>query len=153
MTRFNGCFFGLSNFFASCEQQENPACAASPFRNACRRMGTERHLVAARERALEVKRALRGQVGECLTYSIDILPQRLSRQGRLRPAKSGQAGGHHQGRLPGILLGPSAANLRHPRTEQRPRRDGILTVAELWNTTPVQPRRLWDGINGELCCQ
>src|SRR5277367_3695045 len=41
---------------------------------ACRLMGTERQIPAARELALKIKRALRDQVGECLTCSIGIAP-------------------------------------------------------------------------------
>jgi DNA polymerase IV len=41
---------------------------------ACRLMGTERQVAVSRELALKVKRALRGQVGECLTCSIGIAP-------------------------------------------------------------------------------
>ena len=41
---------------------------------ACRLMGTERQVPVARELALKVKRALREQVGECLTCSIGIAP-------------------------------------------------------------------------------
>jgi len=41
---------------------------------ACRLMGTERQVPAARTLALKVKRALRDQVGECLTCSIGLAP-------------------------------------------------------------------------------
>src|SRR5262252_9910016 len=41
---------------------------------ACRLMGTERQVPIARALALKVKRALREQVGECLTCSIGIAP-------------------------------------------------------------------------------
>jgi DNA polymerase-4 len=41
---------------------------------ACRLMGTERQVPAARELALKVKRALREQVGGCLTCSIGLAP-------------------------------------------------------------------------------
>jgi hypothetical protein len=41
---------------------------------ACRLMGTERQVPVARELALKVKRALREQVGECLTCSVGIAP-------------------------------------------------------------------------------
>jgi hypothetical protein len=41
---------------------------------ACRLMGTERQVPVARELAVKVKRALREQVGECLTCSIGIAP-------------------------------------------------------------------------------
>jgi DNA polymerase-4 len=36
------------------------------------------------------------------------------------------------------------------RMEQRLHRAGILTVAELWNATPLRLRRVWGGINGVL---
>jgi len=41
---------------------------------ACKLMGTERQVPVARELALKVKKALREQVGECLTCSIGIAP-------------------------------------------------------------------------------
>ena len=41
---------------------------------ACTLMGSERQVPAARELAMKVKRALREQVGECLTCSIGIAP-------------------------------------------------------------------------------
>jgi hypothetical protein len=40
----------------------------------CRLMGTERQVPAARVLAQKVKRALREQVGECLTCSIGLAP-------------------------------------------------------------------------------
>jgi DNA polymerase-4 len=41
---------------------------------ACKLMGTERQVPVGRELALKIKRALREQVGECLTCSIGIAP-------------------------------------------------------------------------------
>ena len=41
---------------------------------ACKLVGTERQVPVARELAVKVKRALREQVGECLTCSIGIAP-------------------------------------------------------------------------------
>jgi len=52
---------------------------------ACKLMGTERQVPVARELALKIKRALREQVGECLTCSILIRPP--SRETELRGAK------------------------------------------------------------------
>ena len=49
---------------------------------ACKLMGTERQVPVARELAMKVKRALREQVGECLTCSIGIAPN-------VFPARSG----------------------------------------------------------------
>jgi DNA polymerase-4 len=41
---------------------------------ACKLMGTERQVPVARQLAVKVKRALREQVGECLTCSIGLAP-------------------------------------------------------------------------------
>src|SRR5215467_14643091 len=59
---------------------------------ACKLMGTERQVPVARELAVKIKRALREQVGECLTCSIGNRAERVSRQGRVRPAETGWAG-------------------------------------------------------------
>ena len=63
---------------------------------ACKLMGTERQVPVARELALKAKRALREQVGECLTCSIGSA-ECVSRQGRRGLAEAGRAGRYHQG--------------------------------------------------------
>jgi DNA polymerase-4 len=54
--------------------------------------------------------------------------------------------------MPGILLHLELQDIYGigERMEQRLHRAGILTVAELWNATPLHLRRVWGGINGVL---
>ncbi|SRR5260370_42371924 len=49
---------------------------------ACRLMGTERQVTAARDLAFKLKRALRDQVGDCLTCSIGIAQMCFSARSR-----------------------------------------------------------------------
>jgi nucleotidyltransferase/DNA polymerase involved in DNA repair len=55
--------------------------------------------------------------------------------------------------LPEILLGLALQEIYGigARMEQRLHRAGIFTVAQLWNATPFQLRRVLGGINGRLC--
>jgi hypothetical protein len=65
---------------------------------ACKLMGTERQVPAARELAVKVKRALR-ESGRRVPDLFDRpCAERVSRQGRVRPAETGRAGRYHQGR-------------------------------------------------------
>src|ERR1700730_4737823 len=119
---------------------------------ACRLMGTERQVPVARELATKVKRALREQVGECLTCSIGIAPNVFL----------GKVGSDLQkpdglvvitaDKLPDILLRLELQEVYGigARMEQRLNRAGIFTVAQLWQATPFQLRRVWGGINGVL---
>jgi DNA polymerase-4 len=119
---------------------------------ACRLMGTEQQVPAARELALKIKRVLREQVGDCLTCSIGIAPNVFL----------GKVGSDLQkpdglvvitaDKLPEILLTLELQEIYGigARMEQRLNRAGIFTVAQLWNTTPFQLRRVWGGINGVL---
>jgi DNA polymerase-4 len=119
---------------------------------ACRLMGTERQVPVARELALKVKRALRDQVGECLTCSIGIAPNVfLCKVGSDLQKPDGLVV-MTKDDLPGILLGLELQDIYGvgPRMEQRLHRAGILTVTQLWNATPFQLRRVWGGINGVL---
>ena len=119
---------------------------------ACRLMGTERQVPVARELALKVKRALRDQVGECLTCSIGLAPNVfLGKVGSDLQKPDGLVV-ITKGDLPGVLLGLELQEIYGigSRMEQRLHRAGILTVAQLWNATPFQLRRVWGGINGLL---
>jgi DNA polymerase-4 len=118
----------------------------------CKLMGTERQVPVARELALKVKRALREQVGECLTCSIGIAPNVfLGKVGSDLQKPDGLVV-ITKNDLPDILLRLELQDIYGigERMEQRLHRAGILTVAELWNATPLRLRRVWGGINGVL---
>jgi DNA polymerase IV len=107
---------------------------------------------AARELALKVKLALREQVGECLTCSIGLAPNVfLGKVGSDLQKPDGLIVITHD-TLPDVLLGLELQEIYGigARMEQRLHRAGILTVAQLWNATPYQLRRVWGGINGLL---
>jgi DNA polymerase IV len=119
---------------------------------ACKLMGTERQVPVAREPALKVKRALREQVGECLTCSIGIAPNVfLGKVGSDLQKPDGLVV-ITKDDLPGILLGLELQDIYGigPRMEQRLHRAGIVNVEQLWKATPFQLRRVWGGINGVL---
>jgi DNA polymerase-4 len=119
---------------------------------ACKLMGTERQVPVARELALKVKRALHEQVGECLTCSIGIAPNVfLGKVGSDLQKPDGLVV-ITKDVLPDILLRLELQDIYGigERMEQRLHRAGILTVAELWNATPLRLRRVWGGINGVL---
>jgi DNA-binding transcriptional MerR regulator len=114
---------------------------------ACRLMGTERQVAVARELAVKVKRALREQVGECLTCSVGIAPNVfLGKVGSDLQKPDGLVVITNDD-LPEILLGLELQDIYGigSRMEQRLHRAGILTVAQLWNATPHQLRRVWGG--------
>ena len=119
---------------------------------ACRLMGTERQVPVARELALKVKRALREQVGDCLTCSIGLAPNVFLGKVGSDIQKPDGLVVITKNNLPDILLGLELQDIYGigPRMEQRLHRAGIVTVAQLWNATPFQLRRVWGGINGLL---
>jgi DNA polymerase-4 len=119
---------------------------------ACKLIGTERQVEAARELALKVKRALREQVGECLTCSIGIAPNVFLGKVGSDLQKPDGLTVITKADLPGILLDLELQDIYGigKRMEQRLHRAGILTVDQLWNATPFQLRRVWGGINGVL---
>ena len=102
--------------------------------------------------AFKVKRALREQVGECLTCSIGIAPNVfLGKVGSDLQKPDGLVVITHDD-LPDILLGLELQEIYGigERMEQRLHRAGIFTVAELWQASPMRLRRVWGGINGLL---
>src|ERR1700726_2383288 len=119
---------------------------------ACKLMGTERQVPVARELALKVKRALREQVGECLTCSIGIAPNVFLGKVGSDLQKPDGLTVITKDNLTEVLLGLALQEIYGigARMEQRLHRAGIVTVAQLWNATPFQLRRIWGGINGLL---
>jgi DNA polymerase-4 len=119
---------------------------------ACRLMGSERQVPIARELALKIKRALHDQVGEFLACSIGIAPNVfLGKVGSDLQKPDGLVV-ITKDDLPDILLRLELQDVYGigARMEQRLHRAGILTVAQLWNATPSQLRRVWGGVNGLL---
>ena len=102
--------------------------------------------------AVKVKRALREQVGECLTCSIGIAPNVfLGKVGSDLQKPDGLVV-ITKADLPDILLRLELQDIYGigPRMEQRLHRAGIANVEQLWNATPFQLRRVWGGVNGLL---
>jgi DNA polymerase IV len=119
---------------------------------ACRLMGDQRQVPVARALALKLKQALREQVGECLTCSIGIAPNVfLGKVGSDLQKPDGLVV-ITKDNLPEVLLRLELQDIYGigKRMEERLNRAGIHTVAELWNATPFQLRRVWGGINGLL---
>jgi DNA polymerase-4 len=119
---------------------------------ACRLMGTERQVDVARELAFKLKRALREQVGDCLTCSIGIAPNVFLGKVASDMQKPDGLVVITAADLPEVLLWLELQEIYGigARMEQRLHRAGIFTVAQLWNATPFQLRRVWGGINGVL---
>jgi DNA polymerase-4 len=119
---------------------------------ACRLMGTERQVPVARELASKVKRALREQVGECLTCSIGLAPNVFLGKVGSDLQKPDGLTVITEDNLPEVLLGLELQEIYGigKRMEERLRRAGITTVAELWQASPLRLRRVWGGINGLL---
>jgi DNA polymerase IV len=119
---------------------------------ACRLMGDQRQVPVAQALALRLKRALREQVGECLTCSIGIAPNVfLGKVGSDLQKPDGLVV-ITKDKLPEILLSLDLQGIYGvgKRMEERLNRAGIFTVAELWQASPFQLRRVWGGINGLL---
>jgi DNA polymerase IV len=112
---------------------------------ACRLMGTERQVPAARELALKMKRVLREQIGACLTCSIGIAPNVFLGKVGSDLQKPDGLTVITADKLPDILLGLELQEIYGigARMEQRLNRAGIFTVAQLWQATPFQNRRTY----------
>src|SRR5271169_2326396 len=119
---------------------------------ACRLMGDQRQVAVARALALNLKRALREQIGECLTCSIGIAPNVFLGKVGSDLQKPDGLTVITKDNLPDVLLGLELQDIYGigERMEQRLNRAGIFTVAQLWQATPFQLRRVWGGINGVL---
>jgi DNA polymerase-4 len=78
--------------------------------------------------------------------------ERVSQQGRLRPAEARGLVVITHDNLSDVLLGLELQDIYgiSKRMEERLRRAGIGSVAELWQASPLRLRRVWGGINGLL---
>jgi DNA polymerase-4 len=114
--------------------------------------GTQRNVLQARELGQKVKRALRDQVGECLTCSIGIAPNLFLGKVASDLQKPDGLVVIARADLPGALLGLDLQDICGigARMEERLRRVGITTVAELWNASSFRLRRAWGGVNGAV---
>ncbi len=122
---------------------------------ACRLMGRERQVPVARELALKVKRALREQVGECLTCSIGLAPNIFLGKVGSDIQKPDGLVVITKDNLPDVLLELKLQKIYGigSRMEQRLNHAGIYSVADLWQASSAHLRRVWGGINGLLFYQ
>jgi DNA polymerase IV len=98
------------------------------------------------------KAAARPGLCQCLTCSIGLAPNVfLGKVGSDLQKPDGLVVITHDN-LPEVLLGLELQDIYGigKRIEERLRRAGIGTVAELWAASPLQLRRVWGGINGLL---
>jgi DNA polymerase-4 len=122
---------------------------------ACRLMGREKQIPVARELALKVKRALREQIGECMTCSIGLAPNVFLGKVGSDLQKPDGLTVITKNNLPSVLLGMKLQGIYGigPRMEQRLNRSGIASVADLWNASSAHLRRAWGGVHGLLFYQ
>jgi DNA polymerase-4 len=122
---------------------------------ACRLMGREKKIPAARALAMKVKDAIREQVGDRMTCSIGLAPNIfLGKVGSDLKKPDGLVV-LTKANLPGAMLNMKLQDIYGigPRMEQRLNRMGIYDVARLWQTPQDEMRRVWGGINGVLFYQ
>ncbi|MFA5041447.1 MAG: hypothetical protein WC464_07430 [Bdellovibrionales bacterium] len=122
---------------------------------ACRLMGREREIEAAKELAMKVKRTLRDKVGEKLTCSIGLGPNIfLGKVGSDLQKPDGLVV-ITKDNMPGPMLKMKLQDIYGigPGIEQRLNRFGIFDVAGLWAATPEKMKRAWGGVHGLLFYQ
>jgi len=119
---------------------------------ACRLMGREREVSAARELAHKVKQAIRKRVGERMTCSIGLAPSLfLGKVGSDMQKPDGLVV-ITKNDLPDILHRLELTDIYGigTRMESRLNRVGIGSVADLMRASRQQLRLAWGGINGVL---
>jgi len=122
---------------------------------ACRLMGREREIPAAREIAHKIKRALREQIGECITCSIGLASNVfLGKVGSDLQKPDGLVVLTPEN-LPDAILHLRLRDIYGigRRMEERLNRAGIRSVADLWNAPSHRLRQIWGGIHGLLYYQ
>jgi DNA polymerase-4 len=117
----------------------------------CRLTGRWREPAAARALALQIKEAIRREVGPCLRCSIGVAPNLFLAKTASDLQKPDGLVVLEPKDLPGALHGLELRDLcgigRH--MEERLRRAGIATVAELTAADHRRLRAIWGGVEGE----
>ena len=118
---------------------------------ACRLTGPQRELDCATELARRIKTTIRRNVGEALTCSIGLAPNRLLAKVACDMQKPDGLTAIRSVDLPSILysLAPIDIPGIGPRMNRRLEARGITTVQRLCELTRKDMKRLWGGITGE----
>ncbi len=106
---------------------------------------------AALDLARRIKRGLRQRIGECITCSIGIAPNRYLAKVASDLQKPDGLTVLHLADLPEALAGWCLTDLFGigRRMEPRLHAAGILTVEDLWNATPEELHAVWGGVGGD----
>ena len=119
---------------------------------ACRLMGMEREVPAARELAHKVKQAIQQQVGQYMTSSIGLAPSIFLGKVASDMQKPNGLVVITKNDLPDILHRLKLTDIYGiaTRMEHRLNQAGIGTVSELMRASRNQLRRVWGGVYGVL---
>lgn len=117
---------------------------------ACRLMGKEREPDRARAIAMNIKKALLARVGECLTCSIGIAPNRVLAKTASDMQKPDGLVTIEEHELPHKLYSLKLSDFAGigPKMESRLRTAGINTVEELCSKSKDELIQVWGGIIG-----
>lgn len=118
---------------------------------ACRLMDNETSPERATEIALSIKRGLAENIGECVTCSIGIAPNRYLAKVAGELQKPNGLVVLPLAGLPGPLLSLKLTDLPGVgrNMNERLHRKGISTMRGLWNLSPLQMRKAWGSVWGE----
>ncbi len=124
-------------------------CSIDEF--ACQLMDNEQDPAFARQLALNIKTAIKQEIGTSLRCSIGIGPNRwLAKQGTELQKPDGLVV-LEAASLPGALLNMKLTDMTGigSNMQLRLHRGGVHSVAQLWATSPKQLRKLWGSVQGE----
>ncbi|MBL8764338.1 MAG: DNA polymerase [Phycisphaerae bacterium] len=116
----------------------------------CRLLGSEREPERARQIARGVKRAIRSLVGDRMTCSVGIAPNRLLAKVASDMEKPDGLVILKPEEVPGALLGLALRDLPGigPRMERRLKEEGIGSVADVLARSEQDLVRIWGGVVG-----
>lgn len=118
---------------------------------ACRLLGPQREIEAARDIARRIKQGLRDNLGPCIRCSIGLAPNMFLAKIATDMEKPDGLVVITRADLPGKLLGLELTDLYGVGrgTERRLNRAGIYDIAALWQVSPKHARRIWGSVEGE----